>query len=75
MPQLFKSNFYKALESSLSFTNSHQKLKQPFCKTSTVQNALSFIGPVLWNKTPKGIKRTTNRNTLILLKRNYQVNF
>ena len=35
----------------------------PFRKTSTGQNASSFIGPELWNKIPEEIKRTTNLNT------------
>ena len=52
----------KATESSSSLRNSYQKLQQPLCKTSTVQNALSFIGLVLWNKVPEKIKRTTNLN-------------
>ena len=52
----------KATESSSSRRNSYQKLQQPFCKTSTGQNALSFIGLVLWNKVPEEIKRTTNLN-------------
>ena len=52
----------KAPESSLSLRNSHQKLKQPFRKTKTGQNALSYIGLALWNKVPKEIKRTTSLN-------------
>ena len=52
----------KATESSSSLRNSYQKLQQSSCKTSTVQNALSFIGLVLWNKVPGKIKRTTNLN-------------
>ena len=50
----------KAPESSSSLRNSYQKLQQPFRKTNTGQNALSFIGPALWNKVPKEIKRITN---------------
>ena len=52
----------KAPESSSSLRNSYQKLQQPFRKTSTCKNALSFIGPALWNKVPKEIKSTTNLN-------------
>ena len=51
-----------APESSSSLRNSYQKLQQPFRKTNTGQNALSFIGPALWNKVPEEIKRTTNLN-------------
>ena len=53
----------KAPESSSSLRNSFQKLQQPFRKTNTGQNALSFIGPALWNKDTKKIKRTINLNT------------
>ena len=52
--------FMKALECSLSLRNSYQKLQQPFRKTNTGQNALSFIGPALWNKVPKEIKKTNS---------------
>ena len=52
----------KAPESSSPLKNSYQKLQQPFRKTNTSQNALSFIGPALWNKVPEKIKRTTNLN-------------
>ena len=50
----------KTPESSSLLRNSHQKLQQIFRKTNTGQNALSFIGPALWNKVPEEIKRTTN---------------
>ena len=50
----------EAPESSSSLRNSCQKLQQPFRNTG--QNALSFIGPALWNKVPEEIKRTTNLN-------------
>ena len=53
----------KAQESSSSLRNSYQKLQQPFRKTDAGQNALSFIGPTLWNKVPEKIKRTANLNT------------
>ena len=54
----------KAPEPSSSLRNSYQKLQQPFRKTNTGQNALSFIVPVLWNKVPeKKIKRRTILNT------------
>ena len=52
----------KAPESSSSLRNSYQKLQQPFFKTNTGQNALSLIGPALWNKVPEEIKRTTYLN-------------
>ena len=51
-----------ATETSSSLRNSYHKLQQPFRKTNTGQNALSFIGPALWNKVPDDFKRTTNLN-------------
>ena len=62
MPHYLNEVFMKAPESSSSLRNSYQKLQQPFCKTNTVQNALSFIGPALWNKVLEEIKRTTTLN-------------
>ena len=62
-PHYLNEVFMKAPESSSLLRNSYQKLQQPFCKTNTGQNALSFIGPALWNKVPEKIKRTTNLNT------------
>ena len=47
----------KAPESSSSLRNSYQKLQQPFRKTNTDQNALSFIGPA-----SEEITRITNLN-------------
>ena len=55
--------FMKAPESSSSLRNNYQNLQQPFHKTSTAQNALSFIGLALRNKVYKEIKRTTNLST------------
>ena len=52
----------KAPESTSTLRNSYEILQQPFCKTSTGQNTLSFIGPALQNKIPEQIKRTTNVN-------------
>ena len=54
--------FMKAPESRSSLRNTYQKHQQPFRKTNTGQNALSFIGPTLWNKVPEEVKRTINLN-------------
>ena len=43
----------KTPEWSSSLKNNHQNLNQRFFKANTGQNALSFIGPALWNKVPK----------------------
>ena len=71
-PHYLNEVFMKPPESSSSLRNSYQKLQQPFRKTNTGQNALSSIGPALWNKVPKKIKRT-NLNTFKhnLLKKHY----
>ena len=61
----------KAPESSSSLRNSYQKLQQPFRKTNTGQNALSFIGLALWNKVPEKIKRTNLNTFKHNLKKNY----
>ena len=61
-PHYLHEVFMKAPESSSSLRNSYQKLQQPFRKTNTGRNALSFIGPALWNKIPEEIKRITNLN-------------
>ena len=58
-PHYLNEVFMKAPESNSSLRNSYQKLHQPFRKTNTDQNALSFIRPALWNNVPEEIKRTT----------------
>ena len=52
-PRYLNEVFMKAPESSSSPRNRNQKLHQPFRKTSTGENALSFIVPALRNKDPK----------------------
>ena len=52
-----------APESISSLRNSYQKRQQPFRKTYTGQNALSFIGPPLWNKV---LKKSKEELTLML---------
>ena len=52
----------KAPEPSSTLRNSYHKLQQPFRKTNTGPNTLSFIGPALWKKVPEEIERTTNLN-------------
>ena len=61
-PLYLNEVFMKVPETSPSLRNSYHKFKQPFHKTNTGQNALSFISPTLWNKIPNEIKRTTNLN-------------
>ena len=61
-PHYLNEVVLKAPESRSLLRNSYQKLQQPFRKTNAGQNALSFIGPALWNKVPEEIKRITNLN-------------
>ena len=61
-PHYLNEVYMKAPESSSSLRNSYQKLQQPFRKTITGPNALSFTGPGLQNRVPEEIKRTTNLN-------------
>ena len=61
-PHYLNEVFMKEPESSSSTRNSYRKLQQPFSKTNTGQNALSFFAPALWIKVPKEIQRTTNLN-------------
>ena len=61
-PHYLNEVFMKAPQSNLLLRNSYQKLQQPSHETNIGQNALSFIGPALWNKVSKEIKRTTNLN-------------
>ena len=55
-PHYLNEIFMKAPESISSLRNSQQKLQQPFRKTNTGQNALSSIGPALWNSPQKNQK-------------------
>lgn len=48
-PHYLNEVIVKTLKSGLYLRNSYRKLKQSFRKTSIGQNALSFIGPALWN--------------------------
>ena len=71
-PHYLDEVFMKASESSSSLRNSHQKLQQPLSNTNSGQNALSFVGPALWSKVPKEIKRTTKLNAF---KHNLEKNY
>ena len=39
-------------------TDKFAKLKIPYCKTNMGQQAISFVGPSLWNSLPELIKKT-----------------
>ena len=52
-----------APENNIQTRGSLLKLKCPFRKTKAGQMALSYIGPIIWSKTPDTLKRTKNLNT------------
>ena len=54
--------FELACPNNLRTRNSYLKLICPFRKTNMGQNALSFIGPSIWNKTPEVLKKTNSIN-------------
>ena len=54
--------------------NSYLKLSQPFRKTSTRQNGLSYIGPAIWNRIPEILKKTKNLNTFKHKIKDYYLN-
>ena len=55
--------FEVACSNNLRTRNSYLKLICPFRKINMGQNALSFIGPSIWNKTPEVLKKTNSINT------------
>ena len=70
MPQAVKSNlFLYADDSCPIFQGKDVRLNGDFTNIcewfvdNMGQNALSFIGPSIWNKTPEVLKKTNNINT------------
>ena len=51
-PNYLNEVFIKASESSSLLRKSYQKRQQYSSKTSTGENAISFVGRSLWNKVP-----------------------
>ena len=51
-----------ACPNNLRTRNSYLKLICPFLKSNMGQNALSFIGHSIWNKTPEVLKKTNTIN-------------
>ena len=56
-PSYLNEVFELACPNSLRTRNSYLKLICPFQKTNMEQNAISFIGPSIWNKTPEVLKK------------------
>ena len=62
-PAYLDEVFEAAPQNILDLKNSYKKLKQPFRTTTSGQNAISFIGPSVWNILPKELKSMENLNT------------
>ena len=62
-PSYLNEVFELASPNNLRTRNRYLKLICPFRKTNMGQNALSFIGPSIWNKTPEVLKKTNSINT------------
>ena len=58
-PSYLNEVFELACPNNLRTRNSYLKLICPFRKINMEQNALSFIGPSIWNKTPEVLKKPT----------------
>ena len=62
-PSYLNEVFKLASPNNLRTRNRYLKLICLFRKTNMGQNALSFIDPSIWNKTPEVPKKTTSINT------------
>ena len=62
-PSYLNEVFELACPNNLRTRNKCMKLICPFLKTDMGQNAISFIGPSIWNKTPEVLKKTNSINT------------
>ena len=62
-PYYLKEIFEFAPHCRIDTRNKSAKLKIPFRKTNMGQKAISFVGPSLWHKLPKLIKKPDNLNT------------
>ena len=62
-PSYLNEVFELACPNNLRTRNRYLKLIWLFRKTNMGQNALSFIGPSIWNKTPEVLKITNSINT------------
>ena len=69
-PSYLNEVFELACPNNLRKRNSYLKLVFPFQKTNMGQNALSFIGPSIWNKTPEVLKKT---NSINIFKHNLKI--
>ena len=58
-PSYLNKVFELTCSNNLRTRNSYLKLISPFRKSNMGENALSFISPSIWNKTPKVLKKST----------------
>ena len=61
-PSYLNQVFELASPTNLRTKNRYLRLICPFRKAIMVQNALSFIGPWIWNKTPEVLQKTYSVN-------------
>ena len=62
-PSYLNKVFELVCPNNLRTRNSYLKLICLFLKTNMEQNALSFIGTSIWNKTPEVLKKANSINT------------
>ena len=58
-----KDLFNTAPQPNISTRQATFRLKQPLRKTNMGLNAISYLGPSLWNKLPENIKQNFSLNT------------
>ena len=73
-PAYMKEVFRTAENIRINARNSFLKLNNPFRKTSTGQNGLSYIGPAIWNRIPEILKKTKNLRTFKHKVKQYYLN-
>ena len=72
-PSYLNEVFELACPNHLKAKNGYLKLICLFRKTNSEQNALSFIGPSIWNKSPMVLKKTKSINTFKHNLKNYEL--
>ena len=72
MPKYLNEVFELACPNKSRTRNTYLKLICPFNKTETRQNAISFFGRVIWNKTPEVLnkKKEKKDNSINTFKHN-----
>ena len=66
MPKYLNEVFELACPNKSRTRNTYLKLICPFNKTETRQNAISFFGRVIWNKTPEVLNKKKKKKTTAL---------